>query len=222
MLRAHELVTCAKSLQNASYAEAVSGLLEKLGAAIQVIETLTDEEDPEDYGCITCALGLFLALSASGADSRDEQYSRSIHLVTRILTRATPAFRKECIRQIKGLMEAFLPEWTCELFISFGVAADKLVPVEIQQILMQPWLVEAVLMGSVYAVNTEGLNMNARAELAEQGLDLLSNLLVCLGNEHTERIFVSQTNEWSRLLFLFTYSSGASARNSSISFRSPC
>ena len=199
--RAHELVECAKSLQDASYTEAVDVLLDKVGSAIQVVETYTEEEEPEDFGCITYALGLFLALCASGADPRDSQYSQSMVLVTRILTRATPVFRVECIKQIRGLMEAFLPDWTCELFINFGVAADKLVPLEIQQMLMQPWLVEAVLMGSIYAVNTQGLGTDARANLAEQGFDLLGSILVCLGKEHTERVFASQPAEWTRLLF---------------------
>ena len=92
--RAHELVVCAQSLQVASYAESVETLLDKVGSAVQVVETYTGEEKyGKDFGCITYALGLFIALTASGADSRDSQYLQSMEVVTRILTRATPHFR---------------------------------------------------------------------------------------------------------------------------------
>ena len=152
-------------------------LLDKVGSAVQVVETYTGEEKyGKDFGCITYALGLFIALTASGADSRDSQYLQSMEVITRILTRATPHFRVECINQVRGLMEGFLPDWTCELFINFGITAEKLVPLEIQQMLMQPWLVEAIVIGSIYAANTDGLDTNARANLAEPGLDLLGSL----------------------------------------------
>jgi hypothetical protein len=204
--RAQDLVMCAKSMQHASYSDPVDSLLEKISSTIQVLETATAEEDPEDYGCIEYAVGLYLAMAASGSDSRDVQYQQAQALVTRILTHSVPAFRISCMQQLQALTEGYLPEWTCELFVNFGVTGDKLLPIEIQQMLLQPWLVEAVLMGSVYASNldTARLDNAQRAALDEPALELLGTLLIALGEAHTSRVFQVAPAAWSRVLVPIT------------------
>lgn len=207
ILRAQNLVMCAKSMQYASYSDPVDALLEKLSSSIQILETATENEGGahEDYHCIEYALGLYLAMAASGSDSRDASFQQAMELVARILTHSTPAFRVMCVKQLRGLVEGYLPDWTCELFVNFGITGDKLLAIEVQTMLLQPWLVEAIIMGSVYAVNCpQEMDKADRAALSDPAFDLLGSLLISLGEEHTSRIFQVAPSEWSRLLFPLT------------------